>query len=80
MTLFVGKNCEEDIEECALLPCKNDATCLERSNLTLYELDVFSNFTYENAGGFVCECVPGFTGKYCLFLCIRELAKDKENN
>ncbi|XP_042205015.1 protein crumbs-like [Homarus americanus] len=62
---YAGKDCEEDIQECASYPCLNGATCLERSNLTLYELDIFSNFTYETAGGFVCECIPGFTGDLC---------------
>lgn len=62
---YEGKNCEEDIPECDLSPCLNGATCLERSNLTLYELGIFTNFTYEEAGGFVCECVAGFTGEMC---------------
>lgn len=62
---YEGKNCENDILECQTFPCQNDATCLERSNLTLYEINIFSNFSYETAGGFVCECVPGFTGDYC---------------
>ncbi|XP_050730772.1 protein crumbs-like isoform X2 [Eriocheir sinensis] len=60
-----GKNCEEDIAECESIPCLNGATCLERSNLTLYDLGVFDNFTYEEAGGFECECVPGFEGETC---------------
>ena len=61
-----GKNCEYDIEECAVSPCQNGAACLERSNLTLYEPEFgyFDNFTYETAGGFICECVPGFTGNF----------------
>ncbi|CAL4154580.1 unnamed protein product, partial [Meganyctiphanes norvegica] len=64
---YDGKNCENDIEECASAPCQNEATCLERSNLTLYEPEFgyFDNFTYETAGGFICECVPGFTGNLC---------------
>lgn len=62
---YTGKNCEEDILECEEFPCFNDATCLERSNLTLYEMGIFSNFSYENAGGFTCECIPGFTGDFC---------------
>lgn len=44
------------------MPCLHGATCLERSNLTLYDMGIFSNFTFEEAGGFLCECVPGFEG------------------
>ncbi|XP_071550303.1 protein crumbs isoform X2 [Panulirus ornatus] len=62
---YTGKNCEKDIPECASFPCLNGASCLERSNLTLYDLNIFSNFTYEAAGGFICECIPGFTGDLC---------------
>lgn len=62
---YKGKNCEEDIAECEMLPCQNGATCLERSNLTLYEYNIFSNFSYAAAGGFICQCLPGFMGDYC---------------
>ncbi|XP_045615647.2 protein crumbs [Procambarus clarkii] len=62
---YQGKDCEEDIQECESYPCLNGATCLERSNITLYELEIFSNFTYETAGGYICECIPGFTGDMC---------------
>ncbi|KAK7080255.1 DNA repair protein Rad9,Rhp9, partial [Halocaridina rubra] len=62
---YTGKNCEEDIAECEALPCQNGATCLERSNLTLYDYNIFSNFSYETAGGFICECLPGFAGDTC---------------
>lgn len=34
--LFVGKNCEIDINECESEPCKYDGVCLERSNTSLY--------------------------------------------
>ena len=41
----------------------NSATCLEYSNVTLYEMQVFDGFfSYENASGFLCQCVPGFRG------------------
>ncbi|XP_068222449.1 protein crumbs isoform X2 [Palaemon carinicauda] len=62
---YEGKNCETDFLECQTFPCENNATCLERSNTTLYEMNVFTNFSYETAGGFICECLPGFTGDYC---------------
>lgn len=36
ITLFLGKNCEIDINECESEPCKYDGICLERSNASLY--------------------------------------------
>ena len=33
-----GKNCETDIAECDSAPCQNGATCVERSNSSLYQL------------------------------------------
>ena len=73
---FEGKNCETDIPECGSIPCQNNGTCYEKSNLTLYLEDTYSflsdnireqfmqGFSYQNASGYICECVPGFQGKY----------------
>ena len=33
---FEGKNCEININECQIEPCKNGATCLDKYELTLY--------------------------------------------
>ena len=47
------------------VPCQNGATCLERSNRTLYDLSVFTDFAYNTSGGYVCRCLPGFEGDDC---------------
>ncbi|XP_062121854.1 protein crumbs isoform X6 [Drosophila sulfurigaster albostrigata] len=70
---YNGKNCEQDINECESNPCQYNSTCLERSNSTLYQMSknmdlprVFSqSFSYENASGYECVCVPGIIGKNC---------------
>ncbi|XP_037950728.1 protein crumbs isoform X2 [Teleopsis dalmanni] len=70
---FKGKNCEVDINECESNPCLNNGNCLERSNMTLYTLakntdlpDVFNYpFSFQNASGYECVCVPGIVGKNC---------------
>ncbi|XP_037806367.1 protein crumbs isoform X1 [Lucilia sericata] len=70
---FRGKNCDIDINECESNPCQYNGTCLEKSNITLYNLahtmdlpSVFSQtFSFENASGYECVCVPGIMGKNC---------------
>ncbi|KAL9889128.1 cell polarity complex component crumbs isoform 1-T1 [Glossina fuscipes fuscipes] len=70
---FRGKNCEIDINECESNPCLYNGNCLQRSNTTLYSLSqsmnlpaVFSYpFSFENASGHECVCVPGVIGKNC---------------
>ncbi|XP_073817054.1 cell polarity complex component crumbs isoform X3 [Musca autumnalis] len=70
---FRGKNCEIDINECESNPCQYSGTCLERSNKTLYSLSqtmdlpsIFSQqFSFQNASGYECVCVPGIMGKNC---------------
>lgn len=60
---FTGKNCEIDINECESSPCQYGGTCLQRSNLTLYNNiesiklnislpSIFSQpFNHQNASG-----------------------------
>uniref|UniRef100_A0A1I8PY45 Protein crumbs n=1 Tax=Stomoxys calcitrans TaxID=35570 RepID=A0A1I8PY45_STOCA len=70
---FRGKNCDIDINECESNPCQFNGICLERSNMTLYALSqtmdlpsVFSQpFSFQNASGYECVCVPGIVGKNC---------------
>lgn len=70
---FIGKNCDIDINECESNPCQYNGNCLERSNISLYTLShttdlpsIFSQpFSYENASGYECVCVPGIMGKNC---------------
>ncbi|XP_055635267.1 protein crumbs isoform X3 [Toxorhynchites rutilus septentrionalis] len=69
---YNGKNCEEDIDECDPNPCQYSGKCLERSNITLYYSNnknlpaIFSQqFSFQNASGYDCICVPGTMGKNC---------------
>ncbi|XP_068155556.1 protein crumbs isoform X3 [Drosophila tropicalis] len=70
---YTGKNCDQDINECESNPCQYNSNCLERSNMTLYQLSKFMDlpkvfsqpFSYENASGYECVCVPGIIGKNC---------------
>lgn len=70
---YTGKNCEIDIDECESSPCQNNGKCLQRSNMTLYTLpdrytlpSIFSEpFSYENASGYECICIPGIIGINC---------------
>ncbi len=71
---YDGKNCERDIDECESSPCQYNGKCLERSNKMFYTLperftslpSIFSQpFSYENASGYECICVPGIIGKNC---------------
>lgn len=61
----IGKNCEEDINECESSPCKNSGICLERSNITLYQSKAIGSlnislpeifhkpFDFENVAGYI---------------------------
>lgn len=61
---IIGKNCEEDINECESSPCKNSGICLQKSNSTLYHPNVIPGFNlslpevfarpfdYANAAGY----------------------------
>lgn len=62
---YNGKNCEHDINECESNPCKFSGICLEKSNVTLYNQDIVSQFNltlpetfmkpfdYSDAAGYV---------------------------
>ncbi|XP_067637731.1 protein crumbs isoform X2 [Eurosta solidaginis] len=70
---YTGKNCETDVNECDSNPCMYNGYCYQRSNMTLYQfsqtqdIPEFFNrpFSYENASGYECVCVPGIMGKNC---------------
>lgn len=63
---YQGDSCQVDTDECEHRPCENGGTCFQRSDIPNYgSLPEFSNanFSYEEAAGFICRCLPGFTGK-----------------
>ncbi|KAM8886098.1 protein crumbs homolog 2b isoform 2-T2 [Spinachia spinachia] len=65
---YAGENCQLDIDECAEQPCENGGGCFQRSDTWNYRtLPEFTkaNFSYEEAAGFICRCLPGFTGDSC---------------
>ncbi len=63
---YEGENCEVDIDECEQHPCENGGECFQRSDILNYgmlpELST-ANFSYEEAAGFICHCLPGFIGE-----------------
>lgn len=63
---YEGEHCQVDIDECEHHPCENGGECFQRSDIQNYgtvpEL-THSNFSFEYAAGFICRCLPGFTGK-----------------
>lgn len=65
-TGYEGENCQLDIDECSERPCENDGKCFQRSDIQNYEtVPEFSQsqFSFEDAAGFICRCPPGFTGE-----------------
>ncbi|KAF6718827.1 crumbs-like protein 1 [Oryzias melastigma] len=65
---YEGENCQVDINECEQNPCDNSGTCFQRSDVQNYrklpELST-TTFSYDIAAGFICLCMPGFTGHNC---------------
>ncbi|XP_063265940.1 protein crumbs homolog 2 isoform X1 [Prinia subflava] len=64
---YTGQACEEDVDECVTEPCHNGGLCLQRSNPAHYGTQPLfpSTFSHSQAAGFVCQCLPGFTGETC---------------
>ena len=75
---YHGKDCQKDIEECAEEPCQNGGLCFEKSNVTLYNnaatLSLLpdnvrqsfdTEFSYEDAAGYLCSCAKGYEGVNC---------------
>lgn len=63
---YEGDDCQVDIDECEQHPCHNGGKCFQRSDVVNYrklpELST-ADFSYDVAAGFICHCLPGFTGK-----------------
>lgn len=63
---YEGEHCQVDVDECVQRPCENGGECFQRSDVLIYgmlpQLNATS-FSYEAAAGFICSCLPGFTGK-----------------
>ena len=74
---YQGKNCDEDVAECAAQPCQFGGLCFEKSDLSLYDPSALSSlplnvrqtfnraFSYEDAAGYVCSCLEGYEGVNC---------------
>ncbi|XP_067661789.1 protein crumbs-like isoform X2 [Haliotis asinina] len=63
---YTGDSCEIDINECLAIPCQYNGTCIQRSQQSLYgHHPELINFSYATAAGYICECIPGITGRDC---------------
>eukprot|EP00073_Rattus_norvegicus_P051906 XP_017454290.1 PREDICTED: protein crumbs homolog 1 isoform X4 [Rattus norvegicus] len=64
---YTGALCETDINECSSNPCQFGGECAELSSQDLYgnTAGLPSSFSYLGASGYVCICLPGFTGRHC---------------
>lgn len=58
-------NCELDVDECEAQPCENDGVCFQRSDSRHYRVlpELDTDFSYESAAGYLCQCRAGFTGE-----------------
>ena len=58
ISILQGRNCEEDVDECAEHPCK---VIVLRNYLYLLIFDILQNGAtcVDKVNGYFCECVPG---------------------
>ena len=65
---WTGRLCSEDIDECIIQPCENQATCFVSGHSLCNEmgLGLYIHVLLQNTfGSYVCGCRPGFTGPRC---------------
>lgn len=70
---YEGENCQLDIDECEEHPCENGGQCFQRSDIQNYGAEPEfsgSEFRFADAAGFICRCLPGFTGESNFSTCV----------
>ncbi|KAK0145884.1 Protein crumbs 1 [Merluccius polli] len=65
---YEGELCQVDVNECLPEPCHHGGECYQRSEPANYQRLAplqGEEFSYADAAGFICRCLPGYTGENC---------------